>query len=395
MNINNNFTSKNKIIQNYNNFKYEFNSNPTYQKNGFIYKALKENWKEVKNSDEFLISVYNFIRISLLFDLDNNISNYNISIVKYTLKLLLEQDHYFDRAFTLSRAVKDPEDFLVKLLNFKLFKSNNEINNIIEYSNNNNKIKKLKEFKKVLTKKVIEGLLNKYDNSNNYEKNLLKSFFIDILTVGSSYNPIGIKENNEIKIGRVYDGLQVQWNTQGNNNYNRYVNVRQRPNNGRKWVPNKIKFNYIIKHWKNAEKIIKENKYEVITPLKNFLEQNSNNVDRELNNLKDLLKNICDSTHYLNRAYALYEYLYDRNYTIDGYNTLNENNTIEFITHSKNNNGYHKVGTFLSPIYALYIYIKKIEYNKLKKKIKSKKSQKKTISRYPKKKSIHKNSKKI
>ena len=113
----NNFKNINKIKKDFKDFLNDFKSNPTYQEDGYIYKALNQNWKEVKNSDEFLISVYNIIRITLLYNnLDYNNSNYNISIIKYTLNLLLETDEYTARAFTLFRAVKDPEDFLVKLL---------------------------------------------------------------------------------------------------------------------------------------------------------------------------------------------------------------------------------------------------------------------------------------
>jgi hypothetical protein len=231
------------------------------------------------------------------------------------------------------------------------------------------------------------------------------------LTVGSSYNPIGLKENNEIQIGRVYDGLLVQWNTQGNNNSeNIYANVRQRPNNEKKkWVSNKIKFNYILKNWKEAVKIIKEDEYKVISPLKIFLEKNTYDEDEDegLNNLNNLLNRIYNSKHYLDRAYDLFEYLYIRNYNIDGYNLLNDRNnsnkynSIEFITHSKfkYNGKYHnKVGTFLSPIYALYIYINEIKSNKLKKKLariksekeKRKKSKKRAKSGNPKLTNKHK-----
>jgi hypothetical protein len=341
-----------KIINN--NKKNEFSE---YKKNGIINDLLNKYWR--KASDNMFMSISNLLKIISIFDLKKK--------DKDLIDKLLKDSDYNSRAYTLYSKCKNPTKFLKNLTSFKLINKNNEMSIYFDKNNNSKRIKELQKFKKIFSTAFFIRIFKIYESSkkNKDKLNCLRSFCIDLFQNGSPYNPIGSKKRNNgtLKIGPIYDGLLVQWKTQGNNNNkNQFRNIRQRPTTNKKWVSNKNKFKYILDNWEKACDIIKTAENEVINPLRKFLSE-SGDIDDELIELKELIENIYyEESYYTQRAYFLHSYLYERNADVYGYITRTN---IGFITLKGDD------GTFLSPIYALYFYIKNrqnIENRKSKKK---------------------------
>lgn len=370
----NNKTSKNNQIK-----KFQ----ELYGKGSFIYKALDECWDNVPKGSNLLLPVKNLIKI-LTTIFPQRITSNNLKTLEYLLspsefppEKTLGNFGYHPKAFILYKTQRDPEKFMKDVISLNIIGEKDIMDKFHNLEiNSTNRTKILKNIKKVVAQNTIEDFIKKEKNVNS---ELYKTFFNNILTVGSSYSPIGVKENNNLKIGRVYDGLEVQWKTQGHNNKNnKYGEVRQRSKTGAKWTSNKKKIEFILKHWNVAKDLIMNSDNKVLVPLREFLSNSSGNMNSELTDLKHLLDNLCENKTYLSRAFVLFSYLNNRNININGENR-NGTKKYKFITLND------EEGTFLTPIYFLFWDIKN-SIRKTTKKTIGKKTTRKTT-----KKTIRKN----
>jgi len=343
-------------------YKYTTNIfNIVFNNNSDNNKIYNKCWDE-SNKCEFKnhILIFDFRSICVIIFkiskiLKNNYSNFllnNFTNNEIQLcRILCDNDSYDDRkkSLILMSDKIDINRFTSKLLDVAMLFSIETDN----YETNNERNKRLREIQENFHIDSILKLEHIITNKNKNNNELFIDFIKTFLKEKSDYNPVGklYKSNeNKLNIGRVYNGLEIQWTSQGNNNNNdEYYNVRNTPQNTssiqQKWIPNKQKFEYILKNWSKFISIIKQyknNNSNYIFNLYDFLNETSNNIDEGLNDLKYLIKNLVNSKEYIIRAFILYKYLYDRNTEIDD---------DIFITPKGD------IGTILSPLYGIYYYM--------------------------------------
>jgi hypothetical protein len=378
----------------------------SYLRSEVVYLYLKKLWNKTdednsvsfKDKIKFIVDfvekdekskkVYNFCisEINHLYKLYQNFNSINLKKIKVfdILKEFLYNlnktflDNYKSRVFILyDNQIKYPELFIQQInLLFSALKQYEITQDIImqeQYNNNNkNRLNALKEFKHLF---LIQGWIHVYlelsiSQHDDYLYYRLNNFFNEISQKTSDYSPIGVIGSyqgleSKRQFGRVYDGLNAQWNNQGNNvTSNSHYGIRQRPiKRGVRWVPNKVKFQYILKNKEKAIEIIENSDSDVIIPLKEFIynytiyNDGYNSVGyTQYDSVFNLLFQLCHCKNYISIAMYLYNYLYDAGITVDG-NYLDGREAINFVTFKGEN------GTFLTPFYELYKLLVKQKRN--------------------------------
>ncbi len=202
---------------------------------------------------------------------------------------------------------------------------------------------------------INEDLSNKEIN-DEYKK--IKKFTRSIVKYGSDFSPFGqihkYQGVSERQFGRVFDALEVQWYTQGNNSSsNHYRDVRQRLINrtGDKdpWVSNYNKFVYILENWETARDLIADaGKDSVLEPLQDFNHEDVHN----------LLEDLVNDDTYLSRAWILYSFANEYKISVEGKSLNSNGENIKFKTIRGNS------GTILTPLFYLYDAIRIVKGQK-------------------------------
>ena len=153
------------------------------------------------------------------------------------------------------------------------------------------------------------------------DKQAINEFMEEILKKKSFYTPVGILDKEGyLQYGPVYNGLEIQW------------------------PGNKEKLEKLLKKKSKVKELLESTQNKVLNPLKTIIEESNNGLELFF----DLLKNLIDAENYFERAFLVYDYLYNMGISINGDSLIEGVNNTKFIT-------YRGVdGTFLTPIYQLY-----------------------------------------
>jgi len=355
-----------------------------------IYRYLDLCWNSNKEfCDDLLTNLEDVIGILLKTNYSPHktdkmyILEYLYNPVTYFHNAKIE-NNYINRAFILYNENLDAVKFLKKTIKIAQTLYLKEFHTeLLTYSKigKNTKLSKLIDFKKILTKEVLKDLmLSIEDKSLDKRKKKIIAFIKTFLAKESPYSPVGrflrINDYDSIEIGRVYDGLKVQFDKQYKPGAtianNIYVDVRQKPSSKQKWIPNKDKFINFLGHWQQVKKMImnsrkpmlkqgKINKIDIVLyPLKNiilnFAIMHKLSTDIIFDSLKRLFMQIVESKEYIVRAIKLFTYLDNSNYTVEGKygnSKTNHEYDIKFKTLKGDD------GTFLTPWYFLGSYVYK------------------------------------
>lgn len=382
--------NNNSLLNHYNNFMLLIKKNPVvykpvYGSNSIAFYYLSTVWTKSKGKSQNIYIDTIKEKIEYIVNILNNepelVSDYieryeqNISYLSYylngnyelfgnILKGLLDTkvysikflNSYNYRAFVMYLHGLDIALFFQNIIDIvsilRITKYCEKIIKEVEINNDSNtKLKKLKEIKKYITANALILTYFKKKNEEHIEENMRK-FTTELLKKESSYSPVGSMKSyqgkeEEIQFGRIFDGLEIQWYTQGFNSTmeNVYSNTRQKSESTHLWVSNRMKFEYILTNQEIATKIINSSDNISIVPLKNFIDKilGENNIEE----IYIFLTSLCQCFTYLERAFVLYDFLLNYDISLEG------KDNFQFKTIKGDN------GTFLTPFYQLYYLIQK------------------------------------
>ena len=334
-------------------------------------KSLPKYIKSLKNDNsniyiDLFICINNIDRTNYFFKFINiiikNMKNYddrkNMMIFIYKKIKYLDCFINLCEKYKLSNSENTFYNLFIQLIRY--FDTIISIHQYIDQSKNNNTNNishKMHKYKKEFMQQIlnidfcidmgkkIPDFLD-YANKITYDAkiNTFYFFFEEYKRKGSPYNPISNTKNRQI--GDVFDGLEIQWDSQ---NLNKYENYKFN-NEG----SNKDRFLYLIEHWEKVKELINKNKGKdkyknILAPLE-FL--------GDIDNIKLLLVELCNTKTYLYRAFLIEFFLYGKGYDILGKSLVNNKENIVFTTIETQKYNNMEEQSFLTILYFLYNILK-------------------------------------